>query len=78
MSVTIYRLVLHILAERALQFNNEEIERDTFIALLKDRLASANINQVKNDVLPFVKNPKELDIWSNDYFIQLVDRVKFE
>ena len=66
------------LAERALQFNNEEIERDTFIALLKDRLASANINQVKNDVLPFVKNPKELDIWSNDYFIQLVDRVKFE
>lgn len=66
------------LAERALQFNNEEIEHDTFIALLKDRLASANINQVKNDVLPFVKNPKELDIWSNDYFIQLVDRVKFE
>lgn len=66
------------LAERALQFNNEEIERDTFIALLKDRLVSANINQVKNDVLPFVKNPKELDIWSNDYFIQLVDRVKFE
>ena len=49
-----------------------------FIALLKDRLASANINQVKNDVLPFIKNPKELDIWSNDYFIQLVDRVKFE
>jgi predicted nucleotidyltransferase component of viral defense system len=66
------------LAERALQFNNERIERDIFIAQLKDRLASANINQVKNDVLPFVKNPNELDIWSNDYFVQLVDRMKFE
>jgi len=66
------------LAERALQFNNEGIERDIFIAQLKDRLASANINQVKNDVLPFVKNPNELDIWSNDYFVQLVDRMKFE
>ena len=66
------------LAECALQFNNERIERDIFIAQLKDRLASANINQVKNDVLPFVKNPNELDIWSNDYFVQLVDRMKFE
>lgn len=38
------------LAECALQFNNERIERDIFIAQLKDRLASANISQVKNDV----------------------------
>lgn len=66
------------LAERALQFNNEVIERDAFIAQLKARLASANMNQVKSDVLPFVKNPKELDIWSNDYFVQLVDMVRFE
>ena len=53
-------------------------EHDAFITQLKDRLVSADINQVKSDVLPFVKNPKELDIWSNDYFVQLADRVKFE
>ena len=66
------------LVERALQFNNEVIERDAFITQLKDRLASANMNQVKSDVLPFVKNTKELDIWSNDYFVQLADMMKFE
>ena len=66
------------LAERVRQFNNEEIRQEVFIAKLKDRLASANINQVKSDVLPFVRNPKGLDIWSNDYFVQLVDMVKFE
>ena len=66
------------LAERVRQFNNEEIRQEVFMAQLKDRLASANINQVKSDVLPFVRNPKELDIWSNDYFVQLVDMVKFE
>jgi len=48
------------------------------MAKLKDRLASADINQVKNDALPFVRNPNELDIWSNDYFVQLADMVKFE
>jgi len=66
------------LAERVRQFNNEEIRREVFMAQLKDRLASANINQVKDDVLPFVRNPKELNIWSNDYFVQLADMMKFE
>lgn len=66
------------LAERALQFNNEIITRETFIKKLKERFASANMNQVKSDVLPFIKNPKELDIWSNDYFIQLSDMIRFE
>ena len=65
-------------AERVLQFNNEEIDIDSFVKLLKERLLSADINQVKSDVLPFVKNPKELDIWSNDYFVQLADMIKFE
>lgn len=66
------------LAERVRQFNNEEIGQEAFMAQLKDRLASANINQVRSDVLPFVRNPKELDIWSNDYFVRLVDMMKFE
>ncbi len=66
------------LAERVRQFNNETISQETFTAKLKDRLASTNINQVKSDVVPFVKNPKELDIWSNDYFVQLADLIKFE
>lgn len=66
------------LAERALQFNNEVLEWDSFIIRLKDKLMSTNMNQVKSDVLPFVKNPHELDIWSNDYFVQLADMLRPE
>lgn len=66
------------LAERALQFNNEALDRESFLLRLKEKLATANINQVKSDVLPFVKNPQELDIWSNDYFIQLADKIAIE
>lgn len=61
--------------ERCKQFNNEDITLDLFKVELKERLFSADIKQVKEDVLPFVRNPKELDIWSNDYFIQLADMV---
>ena len=66
------------LHERVLQFNGEDITRDSFLEKLKSRLASADISQVKADVYPFVRNPKELDIWTNDYFLQLVDLVRFE
>ena len=55
------------LHERALQFNNEDITVESFMEKLIERLSTADISQVKADVLPFVRNPKELDIWSNDY-----------
>ena len=66
------------LQERVLQFNGEDISKDAFLEGLKERLATADINQVKADVMPFVRNPKELDIWSNDYFLQLAGMLRFE
>ena len=65
------------LAERCKQFNGEDITPESFKAKLIERLSTADIKQVKEDVLPFVRNPKELDIWSNDYFVQLASLVKF-
>ena len=64
------------LAERCKQFNGEDITPESFKAKLIERLSTADIKQVKEDVLPFVRNPKELDIWSNDYFVQLAEMVR--
>ena len=64
------------LAERCKQFNGEDITLESFKDKLIERLSTADIKQVKEDVLPFVRNPKELDIWSNDYFVQLAELVK--
>lgn len=66
------------LQERISQFNGETMNKTEFMEKLKERLSSTDINQVKSDVLPFIRNPKELDIWSNDYMIQLADGIKFE
>lgn len=66
------------LSERALQFNQEELDKETFLQKLNERLVTADMNQVKADVFPFVRNPKELDIWSNDYFLQLAKMIRFE
>ena len=66
------------LCERALQFNHEEPDKETFLQKLNERLATADMNQIKADVLPFVRNSKELDIWSNDYFMELAKMIRFE
>ena len=64
--------------QRALEFNSEDLSKEDFLKMLTERLATTDINAVRNDVLPFIKNPSELDIWSNDYFVQLVGMMKFQ
>ena len=67
------------LQERIREFNGKEMSIDDFKTALKERLATTNIEDVKTDVRPFLKNdPQELDIWSNDYFLQLADRKVFK
>lgn len=66
------------LQERIEDFNDCKKSQEEFIADLEQRIKSADINQVKADVMPFIKNPKEMDIWSNDYFLQLARMIKYE
>lgn len=54
------------------------VSLELFKEKLIERLSTADIKQVKEDVLPFMRNPKELDIWSNDYFVQLAGMVRIE
>ena len=65
------------LQERIHEFSGAEVDKDTFMTLLREKLATTDIEKVKEDVKGFVDNPRELDIWSNDYFLQLADRIVF-
>lgn len=64
--------------ERIREFNGIEVDKEEFLRLLKKRLASTDIKMVKQDVEPFIKNTENLEIWSNDYFLQLANIIKFE
>jgi predicted nucleotidyltransferase component of viral defense system len=65
------------LRERIRQFNRIEIDQEQFLIMLKTRLSDADIEMVRRDVAPFIKNYNELDIWSNDYFVQLSERIQY-
>ena len=69
------------LSERTNQFGSltqGELTQNNFIQLLKDVISKTNIEMVKADVRPFIKNPGEMDIWSTEYFTQLADMILFE
>ena len=66
------------LQQRAVQINSistNDFTKEMFKTLLKERIAKSDINAVKNDVRPFIKNPAEMDIWSTEYFLQLIDMI---
>ena len=62
---------------RAKEFNGLDVDKEEFIKMLREKLGSIDINMVKRDIMPFIQNPAVLDIWSNDYFLQLADRIKY-
>lgn len=65
------------LQERIRGFNGKNINKEEFLQLLNERLATTDINMVKSDVEPFIKNSQSLEIWSTDYFLQLAEMIKF-
>ena len=68
------------LQARVREFNDTDITRSQFMELLRTKLATTNIENVKQDVLPYISSQQyeDLDIWSNDYFLQLADMIQFE
>ena len=66
------------LQERIHEFNGEDMSIEDFKVALKERLLKTNIEDVKTDVQPLLKKDSgELDIWTNEYFLQLADKIVF-
>lgn len=67
------------LQRRIQEFNGLDITKQEFLSALKERLATTDMNMVKQDVLRFLRtDPHSLDIWSNDYFLQLADMIVYK
>ena len=45
-------------------------------ALLNERFESLDIEQAKQDVLPFIKDKTKLDLWSKEFFIEITKKLQ--
>lgn len=54
-----------------------ELTKKLFIELLTKRFNTVNIEEAKKDVLPMIKNPQSITVWSRNFFLSLVDKITF-
>ena len=67
------------LQERVRQCNEMDLTKEQFIEMLRNKIVSTDINDVRADVEPFlIGNLHDLDIWSNEYFLQIAEMIRFE
>jgi Nucleotidyl transferase AbiEii toxin, Type IV TA system len=55
---------------------NETLQLSNLVALLRKKFATVDFESAKKDVLPFVKDPASVQLWSQDFFESLLPRLK--
>lgn len=50
---------------------------EVFAGLYLDRVERLDITSAKADILPFIRNPDVLDIWSKSYFVELLGKIAY-
>lgn len=66
--------------ERAYQSEGIErgsLDKTKFTEMVKTKIINTKTEMVKSDVGPFLKNPNDMEIWSEEYFLQLTDMINF-
>ena len=65
-------------AQESGDWEKPTISKEEFLDLLREKIKTTSIDKVKADVRPFIRNMKQLEIWSPQYFLDLVDLLKIE
>jgi hypothetical protein len=53
----------------------EQLTREEFLLRTSNAIDKLDVNQIKKEVEPFVKNPEALDVWSKEFFREVVKRI---
>ncbi len=68
---------LEFRSRQSFDYNAEKpITAEIVLSLLRQRLEELDMDAMRADVLPFLQNPQELDIWSKEFFLNIFDRLK--
>ncbi len=59
-------------------WKNDNLTPEDVLALLSEKFKTVSFNVVKEDVVPFIKDETVLTIWSEQYFNDLTEKLKFQ
>lgn len=53
-----------------------ELSKETIKNLLLQRIESLDVEKAKNDVQPFIKDMREIELWSKEFFVAVIENMK--
>ena len=59
-------------------WTKEELTKEDVRELLREKFKTVSFDNVKEDVIPFIKDDSVLKIWGEQYFNDLLDKLKFK
>jgi hypothetical protein len=59
-------------------WKDDKLTGDDVMEMLRKKFSSVSFENVKEDVRPFIKDDKVLEIWGEEYFKDLSERLKFQ
>lgn len=58
-------------------FKELEIKSEQILELLKEKIESVSLTNIKDDLVRFIKDDNVLSLWSVSYFFDLIGKMKF-
>jgi predicted nucleotidyltransferase component of viral defense system len=56
--------------------SKKSMGRDDLLKLLENKFSNLDFELAKKDVLPFIKDPQAVDVWSSNFFISLLPKLR--
>jgi hypothetical protein len=53
-----------------------KLTKQTIKDLLLQRIESLDVEKAKNDVQPFIKDMREIELWSKEFFVAVIENMK--
>jgi len=70
------------LEQRSVESGNwdpvHDLNRDNFLNLLRKRISGLDFEMAKTDIQRFIDDLEEVNIWSKNYFLDLIGFIKFD
>lgn len=66
-----------IRAQNSRDWKENDINKEQFLKLLQDKIEKVSFKSILADITPFIRDEKTINIWSSDYFKDLIKKLKF-
>ena len=56
--------------------DEEPLTRTRLLDLLRQRVRHLDVAEIREEVALFVRDRRSLEVWSQDFFLQVIDRIE--